>query len=263
MGWVIGLLMVVALALAACKKVVSVDLNDAPPQLVIEGEITNGGTPQVKVSKSVAFAAANSYPPVSGAVVRVTDSSNGLSAVLRESAPGTYTTRAYSGVSGHTYLLAVSVEGKEYTASSVMPQPVKLDSVTFAMNTDLSNKQSINAVMNFQDPAGVANYYQFSETLRGRVLPNIFVFEDRLSDGRYIEQPLFNDSAYLQRGDTMMITMNCIDKNVYNYLFTLANVTSNNNIQTVAPANPNSNLSGGALGYFSAHTTFRVKVEIY
>ena len=144
-----------------------------------------------------------------------------------------------------------------------MRSTVGLDSVTFALNTDYDNKKTINAVVNFQDPPGHVNYYQFAESVRGRSIPNIFVFEDRLSDGKYIEQPLFNDSSYLQKGDTLLLTMNCIDRNVFNYFYTLTNVTGNNDFQTATPANPNTNISNGALGYFSAHTTLRVKVEVY
>lgn len=249
----------------ACKKVISVDLRDAPSQIVIEGEITNAsGMPaQVRISKSVNFSASNVYPPVSGARVRMTDSSSGFSTLMAESDSGLYTTRLLVGAPNHVYKLDVTVDGKTYSASSTMPRPVVLDSVTFALNTDFNNKQNINAVVNFRDPDGLGNYYQFTESIKGRLIPDIFVFEDRLSDGKYIEQPLFNDSAYLQRRDTILLTMNCIDKNVYNYFFTLADVTGNNNFQTATPANPNTNISNGALGYFSAHTTTRVKVEVY
>jgi len=257
--FVVGLLV----AVVACKKVVSVGLRDAPAQLVIEGEVTNGGSPQVKLSRSVAFSASNSYPPVSGAVVKVTDSSNGIGGVLKESDPGMYTTRAIGGVPGHTYLLSVTVDGVTYTASSVMPKQVALDSVTFALNTEFNNHKDINAVVNFQDPPGVANYYQFTESVGGKLIPGVFVFEDRLSDGRYIEQPLYNDSTYLQRGDELMLTMNCVDRNVYDYLFSLSGVTGSNGFQTATPANPVSNIKSGALGYFSAHTTQRVRIEVY
>ncbi len=260
---VIGLMLGIAV-MAACKKVISLDLRNAPAQIVIEGEITNAATlPRVRISRSVNFSASNSYPPVSGATVRLTDSTNGLSALMQETSPGLYTTRVFNGVARHTYHLDVTVDGESYSASSTMPVSVPLDSVTFASNTDFSNTQNINAVVDFRDPAGLGNYYQFTESVGGRVIPNIFVFEDRLSDGRYIEQPLFNDSAYLQKGDTLLLTMNCVDKNTYEYFLTLAGVTGNNNFQTVTPANPNTNISNGALGYFSAHTTTRVKIEVY
>ena len=99
--------------------------------------------------------------------------------------------------------------------------------------------------------------------LNGREIPNVLVFEDRLSDGRYIEQPLFNDSAYLQPGDTLQMSMYCVDKNVYSYLFSLISVTGNNSFQSATPANPISNISNGALGYFSAHTVTRKQLTVY
>ena len=252
------------LGAVACKKVVSVDLNNAGSQIVIEGEINNlPGPYQVKISRSVSFSDSNRYPPVSGATVWITDSTTGNREFLLEGQKGVYRTTGITGIPKHIYKLQVTAQGKTYTAVSSMPGTIHLDSVTFAMNTDFNNKQTINAVVNFTDPKGLGNYYQFTETLRGRLIPNIFVFEDRLSDGRHIEQPLFNDSSYLQRRDTVLITMNCIDKKVYDYLVTLAGVTSNNNFQTATPANPNSNFSNGALGYFSAYTTNRIRVSVY
>lgn len=248
----------------ACKKTIQVDLNNAAPQIVIEGEVTNvTETYQVRITKTVNFAADNIYPPVSGATVRITDSTTGHSADLTESSPGVYTTNAFTGVPHHTYNLFVVAEGKEYQASSTMPEPIPLDSVTFAKNTDFSNKMDINAIANFQDPPGLENYYQFIEYLNGKLIPNIFVFEDRLSDGKYIEDPLFNDSTYLQKGDSMLLKMYCIDKHVYDYFNTLIQVTGNNDFQSATPANPNTNISNGALGYFSAHTVTREGLVVY
>lgn len=260
---VFGLILGIAV-IVSCKKVIQVDLKNAPSRIVIEGEITNTAIfPRVRISRSVNFSALNSYPPVSGARVRLTDSSNGLSALMQETDSGVYTSRVFGGVPRHVYQLEVTVDGKTYNATSRMPVPVPLDSVTFASNTDLSNKQAINAIVNFQDPVGPGNYYEFTESVGGRVLPNVFVFEDRLSDGRYIKHPLFNDSSYLQKGDTLLLTMNCVDKNVYEYFLTMASVTGNNNFQTLTPANPITNISNGALGYFSAHTMTMVRVDVY
>lgn len=254
------------LVVPACKKVIRIDLNNAAPQIVIEGEINNHRGPYaVRISKTVNFSASNVFPPVTDATVTLTDSTTGRTDTLVRSAQaGTYLTSTLIGSPLHTYSLSVTAEGRQYTAVSRMPLPVFLDSVTFAMNYDFSNKQERNAVVNFRDPKGLGNYYQFTETVNGRLIPNIFVFEDRLSDGKYIEQPLFNDSAYLQKNDTLLLTMNCVDKNIYSYFLTLATVTGNpNNSQPATPANPVTNLSNGALGYFSAHTTQIVKIVIY
>ena len=258
------LLAICALAIAACKKVIQVDLNSVAPQIVIEGEVTNGPAPYfVRISKTVDFSASNDYPPVTDAVVLLTDTTNGISDSMVEASPGLYKSIEVGGVPHHTYRLDVTIEGKQYTALSTMPERVKLDSVTFAQNIGFDNKLEINAVAGFQDPSGIADYYQLSETVNSRLIPDIFVLEDRLSDGRYIRYPLYNDSAYFAPGDTLRLTMNCIDRNIYNYFFQLMNVAGNNNFQSATPTNPATNIKGGALGYFSAHTTEKVDIIVY
>jgi len=247
----------------ACKKTVKVDLNNAPSRIVIEGEITNQPGPyQVKITRTVAFDEPNDFPPVPGAIVWVTDSNNSIMYQFVETTPGIYTAN-FTGVPRHRYYLDIQVDTLHYTANSTMPDIVHLDSVTFALNTDLDGKKELNAVVNFKDPGGVVNYYQFIERVNGRIIPNTFVFEDRLSDGRYIEQPLYNDSSYLHKGDTLLLKMHCIDKNIYNYFFSLMQVSGNDGFQTASPDNPITNISGGALGYFSAHTISSEKMVVY
>jgi Domain of unknown function (DUF4249) len=252
------------LTILACKKVVRVDLVDVTPRIVIEGNITDGPGPyQVLLSQTVNFSANNTFPPVTGATVTITDSNSGKAEQLIEVDSGVYLSLALMGLPSHTYQLVVVAAGQQYTASSKMPLPVRLDSVTLEANVTLNNQREINAVVNFQDPPGITNYYQFTEAVDGRVIPDIFVFDDRLSDGRYIQEPLFNDSSYLQVGDTLQVTMNCVDQNTYNYFYSLANVVGGNGLQSATPANPTSNISNGALGYFSAHTTTVDKLLIY
>ena len=258
------LLLLTTMLAAACKKVVNVDLRNTTPQIVIEGEVTDApGDYTVTISKTVDFTASNTYPPVSGATVFISDSNSLYTNQLREVDSGVYMTTDLVGVPKHTYQLKVIIGNQVYTASSTMPVRVPLDSITFAQNIGFNGQQEINAVVNFQDPAGTPNYYQFIEVDNDRLIPDIFVFEDRLSDGRYIEEPLFNDSSYLQRRDNLVLIMNCIDQNIYNYFFTLANISANNNGQSVTPSNPVSNITNGALGYFSAHTTQRGTLQVY
>ena len=250
----------------ACKKVVSVDLRNGSGQVVIEGELTDGTKScRVQVSRSVSFASDNDFPAISGATVMVTDTNKNRTYQLVETDPGVYISSDISGLPFHTYHLSVTVDGTEYAAYSTMPQPVPLDSVTFALNTDFNNHKEINAIVNFRDPPGLGNYYRFIEYLDGSQLPDTFVFEDRLSDGRYIEQPLYNDSNYLHRGDTLQVKMYCVDKSDYLYFYSLIQATADGSTgyMSATPANPVTNLSNGALGYFSAHTTTQQEIIVY
>ena len=244
-----------ALLNVSCKKVVSLKLNNAPPAIVIQGEVTSQPGPYyVTINRPVNFYADNSFPPVTGATV-VISTNSGLADSLTEVSPGVYATHLIQGFPGITFNLAVAVDGVKYSAVSTMPAAVDLDSISYQVNSAFGRKQ-ISAVANFQDPRGVRNYYQFIETINGEKLSkDLLLFDDRLSDGRYINYTLFNDSSHLHPGDAVQVDMYCLDSAAYNYffqLFTSGGVGSFNT--SASPANPTSNISNGAYGYFSAHT---------
>ena len=256
-----------SLMVCSCKKVVTLKLNTVPAQIVIEGEITNlPGPYTVSISQTVGFYEDNTFPPVSGASVIISDNTNGMTDSLTELTPGTgiYSTFYMVGIPGDTYTLSVTSQQKNYTATSTMPMSVPLDSISFSQLSGFGNKQ-IDAIANFQDPAGVKNYYQFVEFVNGaQITKDIFVFSDRLSDGRYINETLYNDTTYLFQGDEVKVNMYCIDENVYNYFYQLIQSGGTGAFSTTAsPANPTSNISNGSLGYFSAHTVSSKEAVVY
>lgn len=249
------LVLLLFLPAAACQKVVQLNLHTTAPQTVIQGDINDSTPPYtVTIGQSVNFYANNTFPPVSGAQVWLGDSTADVSDSLVETTPGNYTTVHFpQAVPGHTYTMRVVINGTIYTAVSTMPQKVPLDSVGYQAFT-LFGQTAINPVPYFQDPPTGMHYYQFVETLNGTRVKEVFVFDDRLSSGRYISEPLENDTSdHVNPGDTLLLDMYCIDANVYNYLNEIVLITDPNT-QSTSPANPTSNISGGCLGYFSAHT---------
>jgi hypothetical protein len=248
----------------SCQKVVNLKLDNAPPQLVIIGNLTDGAGPDtVKVLHSVNFYADNSFPAVSGAAVIIRDN-NGNKDSLTETLPGNYITHTLRGIPGNTYTLSVTLNDAAYTASSTMPQPVNFDSISFTTSNRI-RKSQITPVVNFQDPPGIANYYRFDEHINGGLYTkNFFVFSDRLSDGRYISLNLRTDSTNLNSGDVLQVDMYCVDKNDYTYFFEQNKTTTTGAFNTDAsPANPATNLSNGAFGYFSVHTIRTRTVTVY
>lgn len=247
----------------SCTKVIQVNLNDASPQIVIEGIVNNRPGPyQVQIIRTVNFSDANVYPAVSGAVVKITDSTSGMTEILAETSAGIYRTQTLpQGVPGHTYQLSVLVSGQIFAASSVMPQPVLLDSVTFQDNNRFGTN-NINAIANFQDPPSATNYYTFTEYVNNKQLNRIFASDDRLSNGKYIRQQFFNDSSYLHPGDNFILEMNCVDKRVWTYFSTLEQVTNGNSFQSAAPSNPVTNIDHNALGYFMASNVNSINATV-
>ncbi|HTQ27387.1 MAG TPA: DUF4249 domain-containing protein [Puia sp.] len=241
----------------SCKKVINVDIHNASPQIVIVGEVTNAPGPyQVSITQTVNFNDSNIFPPVSGAAVIISDGI-GVRDSLTEISPGLYQSHPYwQGNSGNTYTLYVNTGKNTYMAYSTMPVQVPLDSVGFFYDNNRGGNTIIEAIPYFQDPPGVRNFYQFTEAVNGHPLNKIFIFSDQFSDGRYIREPLFDDSthSHMQSNDQLDLSMYCIDSTIYSYFNSLQQISGTGGFQSVTPANPNSNLSGGALGYFSAHT---------
>jgi hypothetical protein len=249
----------------SCQKVVHLDLQTAPPQLVIVGEVTDAPGPySVMINRSVGFYSDNNFPAVDGAAVRISDNW-GVTDTLTETSPGNYVTHVLQGVIGNTYTLSVSVGDTLYTATSTMPAKVPLDSVTFDHTGGRRQNNDIVPQANYQDPAGVKNYYRFALYINGtQFTREIYAFSDRLSDGKYVTQSLRMDSSYLSRGDLLRVEMYCIDQRVYNYFNQLSQSSGTGSFNTAAsPANPASNISNGAFGVFSAHTVSSKTVTVY
>jgi hypothetical protein len=259
------LLILVSICLCSCKKEVNLNLDDAGPHIVIQGEITDVAGPYiVKINQSVSFKSENTFPAVSGASIKISDN-EGHTDSLTETSPGVYFTQSLQGKPGNTYTMTVKVLDSLYTAASTMPFPVNFDSITFRQNGAFGNDQ-ITAVPNFQDPPDVKNFYLFNEYLNGLLLTkDIFVFDDRLSDGKYITRGLRNSTETLHEGDSLEIRMYCIDEPIFNYFNQLDESGGGGGAFNAAasPANPVSNISSGALGYFSAHTLRRVKTKVH
>ena len=239
------------LVIISCTKTITPALNTASSQVIIQGAISDTAGPYyVSIVNSVGFYASNTYPGVSGATITVTDSTTGLRDALTETTTGTYVTHSIvQGMPGHTYLLSVSLNGTTYTASSTMPQPVALDSVTF--NT--SDTTQIFAYANYQDPPGIVNYYKYSMVLNNVPDKRFQTFEDRLSDGRYIRDKVDADTGEIRNNYTVKLSLVGIDEGVDTYLREAADIAYNNG-SLAAPATPTTNITGGCLGYWSAQT---------
>lgn len=235
--------------LFSCQKVIHVDLNSTAPRYVVEGNVTDQPGPYlVKITRSVNFDQNNSFPGVDGATVVITDSNTNVVDTLTELLAGMYQTHLITGVSGHTYKLSIKADGNVFNCTSTMPQQVVFDSVY--TQPSLFNTNNQTAVAAFKDPVGTGNYYKLIEQVNDSISENIYVYSDEISDGRELIGTM-NRSIPIDSGNLVKVTLECIDHGTYEYYFTLAQTIRQN---TASPANPQSNITGGALGYFSAHT---------
>jgi hypothetical protein len=238
-------------AFCSCQKVIHLNLGSATSQYVIVGNITDQPGPYtISITKSVNFEQDNVFPSVSGAKVYITDSTANFTDTLTEITPGNYQTHMLAGVPGHTYRLSVLSNDKIYTSSSAMPQPIALDSVYTQPAPFGSN---INVVPMYKDPPGIGNYYNLILTIGDSVSQSIYIHDDEVADGNEVQFTLRNDIK-VKHGDPVTVELQCTDRGVFKYYQSLQQTIQQN---SATPANPQSNIVGGCLGYFSAHTVRR------
>ncbi|MGA0557510.1 DUF4249 domain-containing protein [Larkinella sp. VNQ87] len=260
----VRLLLFITLAgcLVSCVDVIHLDLNETAPALVIEGRINDlDSLSEVRITQTVDVDNTNEFPPVTNALVVLEDQTDGVRDTLTQPFPGVYRTSKLRGVPGHRYGLRVTVNEQVYTAQATMPTKVPLEAVGYTTDNRL-HETSIRTVATFTDPATPGNYYRFINYQNGLPSRTYFVRSDVFTNGNRIEQTIRDENITIETGDTMVVEMQCIEKAVFDYFNGLAQLQGDNINQGVSPTNPPSNLSGGALGYFSAHTVDRKGVTI-
>jgi hypothetical protein len=258
-----ALLFILLLFIYGCEKVIDVDLNEAAPALVIEGNfISDQRRAEVILTMTTSYFDTLQPSKVTGAKVSIEDE-NGHKFSLHESSKGKYVFWGLPPVLKSIYKLTVEVNNKIYTAASELNPPVAVDSVTWEYD-DGGSFFDAGYYLNvwFFDPPGTENFYRI-QIYRNRLLKSstddLIVFNDRYIDGNKVEISLFNDPYYLN--DTVVVQLISLDKDVYEYYKTL-NEVINTNPGSAAPANPNSNFTNGALGYFSAWSSDTLSVII-
>jgi hypothetical protein len=259
------------LVVGGCERVVGIDLHTTGPQIVVEGIVSDQQGPyNVALNKTgTYFSPSLDFPHVSGATVMIRDNA-GTTDTLRETSSGVYSSRNLRGIPGLTYALTVSADGGMYTGTSTMPQKIPIDSM-YAVSRRPNSPvgAGYDLYLAFKDPPEPGNFYRInvhisnplilSDSIDGR---RYRLYSDKLSNG--------TETAYRVRlrrranpGDTVTVDLMSIDKATYDYYRSLDNIlTSDRSPTSLSPANPNTNLSGGSLGYFTAYAIDSKKIVL-
>jgi hypothetical protein len=237
----------------SCKEEIPIELAEDIGKIVIESEINDAGSTQyTKISKTTSFGNTISFEPYDVTSVVVSDD-GGLVDTLIRIRPGVYQTNRIQGTVGRKYLLEVNDQGTIYQSSSRMMPCPSIDS-SYIFN--FLNAENRYAAIKFRDAAGETNYYRYFIRLNRQPPKTMYVFEDKLINGAEWRFTSRRQEEKMKVGDTAEFILLSTDKANFEYFNVLIQnqlVTSNGNEQ-VAPTNPPSNISNGALGYFSAHS---------
>jgi hypothetical protein len=255
----IFVIIIFSILIFSCTETINVDLNNVSPYIVIEGVVTDQAGPYtVKISKTGNFFEANVFPSVSGATVIINDNKGNIDS-LKEITPGIYQTSSLKGEIGNTYTLTVKLDGKEYKSVSTMLNPTYIDSLTYKFNPNTGPGQGKNSGYDlhcfFKDKPNIRDYCLLKLYINGKKDDSYFLYTGKYNTDEFIDYNRFRQR--FKKNDTIKIELLNLEFSVYDYFSTLSDIMSSEGmrgiVSTGTPANPNTNISNGGLGYFAAY----------
>lgn len=191
----------------SCEDVITVELPDTEPQLVIDallGFNNDNGDPitvgQVKLTLSTSFFE-EFIPPAENATVTIVDGFTGIRHDLSESEPGVFTTGFPRLEFGRDYTLEVMYNGELYTATEQLVASTKIDNLEQGDGFLFDEEDETEVKVTFTDIPGERNQYLFSfgfnnflviddEFFQDEELTFSYFYED-IDPGRLIAVTLF------------------------------------------------------------------------
>jgi len=252
---------------------------------VIYGAITDQNIrQQIQISSSSSYFDKEENKRISNAVVTLKEDSSVLSRtyILTQDSVGSgiyFTEQPIAGKPGWTYKLSVTMDfdndgiSEEYTAESIMPQKLTIDSFNITKNK-VGEYTLYSLNISAQDQGNEENYYLGRYNINGiwyNKISKYIVFDDTSLDGQYVKDLAiwyFNDvndkskfsdddakdMVFLSSGDNMKVEFSSINKEYYDFINDCTNQKNGSNPMFGGPpANISTNISNGARGFFTAY----------
>lgn len=222
------LLIAFSFLFVSCEEVVNVNLDTAPPKLVIEGSInwekgTLGNIQKIKLSTTTSYYS-NVIPVVSGAIVTVTNSSNTLFNFIENPGTGDYICTNFIPVFDEEYTLTIVYNGETYTGKEILKSVATI--TTIQQETIFLDKEYTQLKAKYNDPVNAENYYMYRYTYPNTLLPEYLVDEDRFYNGNVGFSLILNEE--LVPNDQVEIVHYGISKRYFNYMIQLLSISGNN-----------------------------------
>lgn len=256
----------IILTLASCEETIELDLDQAPSQIVIRGQVTDqSGQQFVRVSRSIDFYQAGRTPVITDAQVVVTDDLGNTFPFAHNptgdpSLNGIYFPVAdFTGEIGRTYQLRVEADGQVYEASDYLAPILSVDSITYEMDEDEFEDPEdpgkyYNIKLYAKEPQGTVDYYLF------RFFANDTLVQENDTDIYYIDDKTLSENiegveapGYYALGDSVSIQIYSLSREAYIFYGDLQLLLTNDGgMFSPPPVNCRTNLSNNALGFFQA-----------
>ncbi|MBL4651714.1 MAG: DUF4249 domain-containing protein [Flavobacteriales bacterium] len=256
--YILGFIIILA---SSCTEIIEFDVGESDPILAVDAEITTERKAhRVKLNYSTSVFDDENPPLVTGASVIIEDDVH--LHILTEVEPGIYETLdTVRGYEGRDYNLTILADDNTYTATETL-KPVGEIECAFLLKGDTSSLffgDEYIVLMSAQEPEGLGDYYLWNYYEDG-VLISDTIGEKFYGDDEFVDGTNFNGVLVVlidtEKVDpvnkTMMLEMKSISEGYYDYLLALQLEKFRGSPFDGPPANPPTNLSNGAVGFFRA-----------
>ncbi len=259
------LLIFVIFIFASCEDIIDIELNNVDPQIVIEGDVIVGKKITVKISQTADYYDPIDFPAISTAIVTVDDGAGNSEILKQTDTLGLYKSKKLIGEEGKKYNLKIEYNGEEFTSESITPDGVE-DWLGFfpSMEVVFGEDTIVMPVflMLFEDSEpDIPNYYRIrfyklNDPNKGNGIFEIYDDTEKDTAGvvTYVLAPLREYENF----DTIVAELWTINKQTYDFYNTLSDIAGSPGgggpPPTSTPANPSSNITNNAYGYFSSYT---------
>ncbi len=252
------LLIAVQILLFSCgEESIEWELNThVADLLVVEGIITNERSRhEVKISRPVADPE-DTPEPVSGAIVAIFDGSSAIT--LSETSPGIYHTNPNSrAVFNKLYTLYIYYDGKEYYAPSYLVPVVRMNPLQYRRAPGQQNRYEL-VLHETQDASMLeilmdwSHLPAFSELPPEETQARIVYYTVKSIDVNKMFKPE-KETVYFPAGTRVIRRKYSMNQFQEEFVRTLMAETEwRGSVFDVQPGNVQTNLTEGAVGYFSA-----------
>lgn len=241
------------LLVSSCQKVIDVAVDDADENFIIDAFYdANDERVDVRITKSKALFSPDPYVSIDNADVSIT-TPNGDVFSLANLGNGNYELTDLAPSFDLSYKMTVLAEGEIFEATTLLPTPVPLDSLTQEFQpASLFGPEGYIIYMNLTDTGG-ENFYRAMRIVNGEPLNDIgdqFLFDNSFTSGNVQTVPFF--ASRYQPDDTITVELRSYSQEAAQYFSDLLDLAGDGG-QSAAPANPRTNWSNGALGVFNAY----------
>ena len=261
----------------SCTERIDIELDESSVRLVVEGSVTTDTMAhKIVLSKTTSYFYDQESPSVSGASVSITAGERNIQ--LFEKNPGVYyTDSTFYGLEGLTYTLNITLASPvgghtEYSASAYMSNSVRIDSANLIFHPEWSDSGFYEVQCYLKDPP-TDDFYRFLIYKNGKMLSDTldewFVTDDRFFNGSYIKGAGVafldqgSENEKLESGDEITLELNCLEQDYAGFLWDAqSELRGSNPLFSGPPANVKGNISNGAIGFFAAYTTSRVRIKV-